>query len=471
MSQTEKTILSGLLANSDFCKKVIPFIAEEYFHDRIECAIFKAIKCFVDEYNGIPSKEAILISLEDEKSFSDEEFSNCKDIVDEISAETKQDTAWLTDLTEKFCKDKAVFNAILESIKIIDGKDITRSPNALPEILSNALAVSFDTDVGHDYLEDYEKRFDFYHRVEKRIAFDLEMFNTITQGGICSKTLNIFMAGTGVGKSAFMCHHAAACLLQNKNVLYITLEMAEERIAERIDANIMDISMDDLGNLSKEMYEKRLKLYTRGISGKLIVKEYPTSSANAGHFRVLMDELWLKKEFKPDIVFIDYINICCSSRFKSGNNNVNSYSYIKAIAEELRGLAMERDIPIISATQTNRQGFSSTDVDLTDTAESFGLPATADLMIALITTEELERAGHILVKQLKNRYNTKTTNKKFIVGLNYSKMKFYDVAHSEFDPLINANIKEDEDSGFGSGYGKKDFTAKFGSSKTADWTM
>ena len=284
-------------------------------------------------------------------------------------------------------------------------------------------------------------------------------------------TNGISSHNTGVGKSAFMCHHAAACLLQNKNVLYITLEMAEERIAERIDANIMDISMDDLGNLSKEMYEKRLKLYTRGISGKLIVKEYPTSSANAGHFRVLMDELWLKKEFKPDIVFIDYINICCSSRFKSGNNNVNSYSYIKAIAEELRGLAMERDIPIISATQTNRQGFSSTDVDLTDTAESFGLPATADLMIALITTEELERAGHILVKQLKNRYNTKTTNKKFIVGLNYSKMKFYDVAHSEFDPLINANIKEDEDSGFGSGYGKKDFTAKFGSSKTADWTM
>jgi replicative DNA helicase len=471
MSQTERTILSGLLLNSEYSKKVIPFVAEEYFHDKIESAIFRCIKSFMDEYHGLPSKEALLISLETDKTFSEDEYSRCKDTVVEIYRCPKQDTQWLVDLTEKFCKDKAVYNAILESIKIIDGKDKNRSPTALPEILSKALAVSFDTDVGHDYLEDYEKRFDFYHRVEKRIPFDLEMFNTITNGGICSKTLNIFMAGTGVGKSAFMCHHAASCLLQNKNVLYITLEMAEERIAERIDANIMDITMSDLANLSREMYEKRLQAHTRGISGKLIVKEYPTSSANTNHFRVLLDELWSKKEFKPDILFVDYINICSSSRYKMGNSTVNSYSYIKAIAEELRGLAMERDIPIISATQTNRGGFSSTDVDLTDTAESFGLPATADLMIALITTEELERSGHILVKQLKNRYNTKTTNKKFIVGLNYSKMKFFDVEHSEFEPLINANIKSDETEGFGSGYGKQDFAQKFAKSNTKDWDI
>lgn len=470
MSQTERTILSGLLNDSEFCKKTIPFLREEYFIDRVDKTVFRSVQSFVEDYKGVPSKEALLISIEGDKSISEDEFSRCKTLVGEMCKSTKQDTDWLVKTTEKFCQDKAIYNAILESIQIIDGKDKTRTPLALPEILSKALAVSFDTDVGHDFLEDYEDRYEFYHRVEKRIPFDLEMFNTITKGGICSKTLNIFMAGTGVGKSAFMCHHAAACLMQNKNVLYITLEMAEERIAERIDANIMDISMEDMTDLSLEMYKKRLQSHTRGISGKLIVKEYPTSSANANHFRILLDELRMKKQFVPDIIFIDYINICSSSRFKSGGT-INSYGYIKAIAEELRGLAMERDVPIISATQTNRGGFSSTDVDLTDTAESFGLPATADLMIALITTDELEKSGHILVKQLKNRYNTKAANKKFIVGLNYSKMKFYDVDSSESEDLMDANINKKETDGFGSGYGK-DMKSKFNTKRdTSDWSV
>lgn len=468
MSQTEKTILSGLLNDAEFCKKTIPFLQEEYFTDKVDRSVFRSIKTFVDEYKGIPSKEALHISLESDNGLSEDEYTRCTDLLDEVVKTPKQDTQWLVDTTEKFCQDKAIYNAILESIHIIDGKDKNRTPLVLPEILSKALAVSFDTDVGHDFLEDFEKRFEFYHRVEKRIPFDLEMFNTITKGGICSKTLNIFMAGTGVGKSAFMCHHAAACLMQNKNVLYITLEMAEERIAERIDANIMDISMDEMFELPMEMYKKRLQSSTRGISGKLIVKEYPTSSANANHFRILLDELRMKKQFIPDIVFIDYINICSSARFKTGGT-INSYGYIKAIAEELRGLAMERDIPIISATQTNRGGFSSTDVDLTDTAESFGLPATADLMIALITTDELEKSGHIMIKQLKNRYNTKTTNKKFIVGLNYSKMKFYDVDSKESEDLMDANItkKPDEcNTGFDSDRG-----GKFGKRDTSDWNL
>jgi replicative DNA helicase len=324
MSQTERTILSGLLNDSEFCKKTIPFLQEEYFIDRVDKTVFRSVQKFVEEYKGVPSKEALLISIEGDKSISEDEFSRCKTLVGEMCKSTKQDTDWLVKTTEKFCQDKAIYNAILESIQIIDGKDKTRTPLALPEILSKALAVSFDTDVGHDFLEDYEERYEFYHRVEKRIPFDLEMFNTITKGGICSKTLNIFMAGTGVGKSAFMCHHAAACLMQNKNVLYITLEMAEERIAERIDANIMDISMEDMTDLSLEMYKKRLQSHTRGVSGKLIVKEYPTSSANANHFRILLDELRMKKQFVPDIIFIDYINICSSSRFKSGGT-INSY--------------------------------------------------------------------------------------------------------------------------------------------------
>ena len=471
MSETENTILAGLLNDPDYCKKTIPFLQEEYFLDRVDKAVFRAIKGFVNDYKGVPTKEALLISLQNDKGLTEDEYGKCKSLVGEMAKTPKQDTQWLCDTTEKFCKDKAIYNAILQSIQIIDGKDKVHTPHALPEILSKALAVSFDTNVGHDFLEDYEKRHEFYHRVEKKIPFDLEMFNVITKGGISPKTLNIIMAGTGVGKSLFMCHHAAACLMQNKNVLYITLEMAEERIAERIDANIMDITMDELQDLSLDLYEKRFQSSTRGVSGKLIVKEYPTSFANVNHFRVLLDELRLKKQFIPDIIFVDYINICSSARFKHGNN-INSYGYIKAIAEELRGLAMERDVPIVSATQVNRAGFSSTDVDLTDTSESFGLPHTADLMIALITTDELEKAGHIMVKQLKNRYNGKTANKKFIVGLNYAKMKFYDIDSELSEDLMDSNIKKGEDDGYGAGFGAKDFTVKFGKKQdTYDWTI
>jgi replicative DNA helicase len=466
----EQTIIAGLLNNDEFCKKAAPFVQEEYFSNRPDRAVFREIKSFMDKYKGVPTKEALLISLEGDKSLTDDEIKRCRDITDAVARADKQDTQWLLDTTEKFCKDKALYNAVLESIHIIDGKDKVRTPNALPEILSKALSVSFDTNIGHDYLENYEERYEVLHREEDKIPFDLEMFNLITKGGVSPKTFNVIMAGTGVGKSLFMCHHAACCLMQNKNVLYITLEMAEERIAERIDANIMDITMDELHDLPLEMYEKRLQSATRGISGKLIIKEYPTSVANANHFRILMDELKLKKGFIPDIVFIDYINICSSARLKSGGSNVNSYSYIKAIAEELRGLAMERNVPLFTATQVNRSGYSSTDVELTDTSESFGLPHTADFMAALITTEELEKAGQIMVKQLKNRYNTKAANKKFIVGLNYAKMKFYDVSKDEFEDLTDAKTTKEE--GFGSGFGKREFTKKFGGSKdTSDWNF
>jgi len=471
MSEIEKTVIAGLLNNEDFCKKVIPFIQEEYFLDRCDRCVFCGIKKFIEEYNAIPSKEALRIFVEENKTLSDEEVTNCNKIIDSATKTSKQDETWLLSITEKFCKDKAIYNAILESIHIIDGKDKTQTVNMLPEILSKALGVSFQTNIGHDLLENHEERYEFLHRVEDRIPFDLEMFNVITKGGITRKTLSIILAGTGVGKSAFMCHHAAACLMQNKNVLYITLEMAEERIAERIDANIMDITLEDLASLPLSMYKKRLESYTRGVSGKLIVKEYPTSVANVSHFRVLLDELKLKKSFIPDILFVDYLNICSSSRLKV-SNNVNSYTYIKAIAEELRGLAMERNIPVISATQVNRAGFSSTDVELTDTSESFGLPHTADFMVALITTEELEKSGQIMVKQLKNRYNTTTTNKKFILGLNYSKMKFYDVSKQASENLIDANITNEE--GFGSGVSKTDFVKQFSGPKnkgTSDWKM
>jgi len=465
MSSIEQTIIAGLLNNEEFCKKAAPFVQEEYFASRSDRAVFREIKSFMDKYKGVPSKEALLISLEADKALTEDEIKRSRDTVDTVSRSAKQDTQWLLDTTEKFCKDKALYNAVLESIHIIDGKDKVRTPNALPEILSKALSVSFDTNIGHDYLENYESRYEVLHREEDKIPFDLEMFNLITKGGVSPKTFNVIMAGTGVGKSLFMCHHAACCLMQKKNVQYITLEMAEERIAERIDANIMDITMDELHELPMEMYEKRLKASTRGVSGKLIIKEYPTSVANANHFRILMDELKLKKGFTPDIVFIDYINICSSARLKSGGSNVNSYSYIKAIAEELRGLAMERNVPVFTATQVNRSGYSSTDVELTDTSESFVLPHTADFMAALITSEELEKAGQIMVKQLKNRYNTKAANKKFILGLNYSKMKFYDVKKDEFEDLTDAKSTKEE--GFGSGYGKRDFNKKFGGDKDA----
>ena len=439
----EKIILQNLLYNEEYSRKVAPFIKAEYFHTKDERIVLDIVQNFILTYNNAPTKEVILIEADKLKNITEEDFKNISSILDELSDDSV-DRDWLVEKTEGFCKDKAVYNAIMESIHIIDGDSKTQTSNAIPEILSDALAVSFDTHVGHDYLEDADERYDFYHKVEKKIPFDLEYFNTITAGGTPQKTLNIIMAGTGVGKSLFLCHHAANCLSQNNNVLYITCEMAEERIAERIDANLFDMTIDDVQDLPKTIYNKKLKHLKSKIKGKLIVKEYPTATANVNHFRGLLDELWMKKQFKPDIIFIDYLNICASARLKNGNN-VNSYSYIKAIAEELRGMAVERSVPIFSATQVNRGGFNNTDVGLEDTSESFGLPATADFMIALISTEELEELNQIMVKQLKNRYNDVASNKKFLLGINRGKMKLYDVDHSSGD-LIQSNQSTQQDS-------------------------
>jgi replicative DNA helicase len=438
----EKVILNSISCNEGVSRKIIPFLKDEYFHETEYKVIFKSINEYIQKYNSLPSKEAISISV-DKLPQSDEESKNCQILIDEIfSISPDNNDEWTINESENFCKEKAVYNAILESIHIIDGKSQTKSENAIPSILSDALAVGFDTHIGHDYIEDADERYDFYHRKEDKVAFDLEMFNTITDNGTPRKTLNIILAGTGVGKSLFMCHHAAACLAQNKKVLYITCEMAEERIAERIDANLMDIPMDDLRCLPKDLYEKKLANATMGFSGKLIIKEYPTATANVNHFRHLLDELKLKKKFKPDIVFIDYLNICAAARFKNGAN-VNSYMYVKAIAEELRGLAVEMDVPIFSATQTNRGGFANTDVGLEDTSESFGLPATADFMFALISTEELDEQKQILVKQLKNRYNDLISNRKFVIGVDKSKMKLYDVSSNENNNILGTGYDAD----------------------------
>ena len=432
---TERLILSNLIHNDEFLRKAIPFIKEEYFSDKIERRVFKEIDDFVQKYSNPPSKDALQIIVNEIQNFNENEYSEAKDIVNQISKDSeKVDEKWLMDTAEKFCKDRSIYNAILESIQIIDGNS-DQSKNHLPTLLQDALSVSFDVNIGHDYVEDAEQRYDFYHKKESKIPFDLDFFNRITSGGPPQKTLNVILAGTGCGKSLFMCHHAANCLTQNKNVLYITCEMAEERIAERIDANLMDIAMDDLTSLPKEIYAKKVSETTKNINGKLIIKEYPTATANVNHFRALLEELNLKKNFVPDIIFIDYLNICAAARFKSDSNS-NSYMYIKAIAEELRGLAVEMNLPIFTATQTNRNGFSNTDIDLTNTSESFGLPATADLMFALITTDELDELDQILVKQLKNRYNDVSSNKKFIIGINRAKMKLYDVSSVEQEDLV-----------------------------------
>ena len=470
MDQTiETVILNNLIHNDDFCRSVVPFLKSEYFKDRNDKILYELIMEYGGKYNKTPSKEALEINLQKMENISEDQYRGCSDFISN-SKEIDCNLEWLLDESERFCKDKAIYNAVLDSIHIIDGKSKDKSVDALPEILSDALAVSFDNNVGHDFLEQAGNRFDFYHRKEKKIAFDLEFFNTITNGGTPSKTLNIVMAGTGVGKSMFLCHHAANCLVQNKNVLYITCEMAEERIAERIDANIMDITMDNLQELSKDMYMKKLKSSTVGVSGKLIVKEYPTATANVNHFRGLLNELLLKKKFKPDVVFVDYLNICASARLKQGGST-NSYLYIKAIAEELRGLAVENDIPIFSATQTNRTGYSNTDVGLEDTSESFGLPATADFMFALISTEELEELGQILVKQLKNRYNDAFSNKKFIVGVNRGKMKLFDVNRTDQDNLLDSN--QTEETKLGSGFNMESFDEKFktDTSKFEGWKI
>ena len=436
----ETTILSNLFYKEEYARKVLPFLKQEYFTNRIEQIIFKTVSDFIIKHNNVPTKDSILIEVNNRKDINDTEHGHIKDYVNTI-ANQETDEQWLLDTTEKWCKDRAVHNAVLSGIKILDGKDNKQTPEAIPGILSDALAVSFDNHIGHDYLDDAENRYEWYHTKEKRYQFDLDYMNRVTKGGIPAKTLNIALAGTGVGKSLFMCHCASNFLTQGYNVLYITLEMAEERIAERIDANLLDVSMDDLHVMPKDLYDNKLKKISDKTYGKLIIKEYPTASAHSGHFKALFNELALKKSFRPDVVFIDYLNICASSRFKGGN--VGSYFYIKAIAEELRGLAVEFNVPIFSATQTTRTGYTATDIGLEDTSESFGLPATADFMFALISTEELEALGQMKIKQLKNRYNDPSVNRSFIVGVDRAKMRLYDVGQNA-QTIVDSNQKEVE---------------------------
>ena len=438
----ERTALTHLIYNEDYARKVIPFLKPDYFSNRSERIVFEEIEKFMDKYNALPTQETLTIEVDGRKDLNDEEYKKVVGIISTLD-KTEVDLQWLHDQTEKFCKDKAIYNAVVEGINIIDGKQKDKTPDAIPSILSEALAVSFDLSVGHDYVEDGLNRYDFYHKKEEKISFDLDYFNKITKGGLPPKTLNIALAGTGVGKSLVMCHMAANTLMQGKNVLYITLEMAEERIAERIDANLMNVTIDDLHTLPKKMFENYLSKIQKKTSGKLIVKEYPTASAHVCNFRSLIKELALKRSFKPDIIFVDYLNICASSRFK-GNANVGSYFYIKAIAEELRGLAVETNVPIMSATQTTRSGFVSSDIGLEDTSESFGLPATADLMFALISTEELEDLNQICIKQLKNRYNDPTMNKRFILGIDRAKMRLYDVEQNAQKDLVDSGQNNDE---------------------------
>ena len=420
----QQTILRNLLSNEDYLRKVIPFLKKEYFEAEHK-VLFNEIVSFVNKYNKLPTKESITVDMTTAGT-----LDTVSGLVDIVFTPEEVNEEWLLNSTEKWCQDRAIYLAIMESINVIDGKNQSLTKNAVPEILSDALAVSFDTNVGHDYIDNSDDRFEFYHRVEDRLPFDLENFNDITKGGIPNKTLNIALAGTGVGKSLFMCHVAASSLMQGKNVLYITLEMAEERIAERIDANLFNLPIDQLDSLSKKMFDDKIEKIAKRNIGKLIVKEYPTGAAHASHFRALLNELKLKKQFEPDIIFIDYLNICSSSRMKGLGGAINSYSYVKAIAEELRGLAVEFGVPVFSATQTTRSGYSNTDVGLEDTSESFGLPATADFMFALISTEELQRLGQMMVKQLKNRYNDPTYKKRFVVGVDRSRMRLYDVEES-----------------------------------------
>ena len=431
MNRLETTILKNLIYNEEFTRKVLPFIQSDYFSESSEKIIFNEVHEFVNKYKSLPSKEALIINLTESKSFTEQQVRDSIDLINTMEKDKNEHTEikWLTEQTEKFCQDKAIYNAIMESVQILDNKTQDKSKGEIPKLLSNALGVSFDSNVGHDYINDSESRFDFYHRQESRIPFDLDLFNKITKGGIQNKTLSICLAGTGVGKSMFMCHMAASCLSQGQNVLYITLEMAEERIAERIDANLLNVSMNDLHRMTKEEYNRKFESLKVKTQGKLIIKEYPTASANSLHFRALLNELHLKKNFQPQIIFIDYLNICSSARLKPGAN-VNSYSYIKAIAEELRGLAVEFNLPIMSATQTTRGGFNNSDVELTDTSESFGLPATADFMFALISTEELQQLSQLMVKQLKNRFGDPNHFKRFIIGVDREKMKLFDAEAS-----------------------------------------
>ena len=443
MERLEDTILKSLLYNDDFVRRALPYLKTDYFTEHLDKTVFEYVSDFIQKYNVSPTKEALVIELNESTKLNEDQF---KQIVSRLNLyeenkHDRPDTEWIVDSTENFCQDKAIYNAVLESIGIIDGqKETSKDKGAIPAILSDALAVCFDPNIGHDYIEDSDDRYDSYHKVEQRIPFDLEYFNKITSGGLPNKTLNVAMAGTGVGKSLFMCHQAASCLSQGFNVLYITLEMAEEKIAERIDANLMNVTLDDLKQLPKDMYQRKIEKIRKVTNGKLIVKEYPTAAANTNHFRNLLSELKLKRQFVPQIIFIDYLNICSSARLKQGAN-VNSYTFIKSIAEELRGLAVECNLPIVSATQTTRSGYTNTDVGLEDTSESFGLPATADMMFALISSEELEELNQILVKQLKNRYNDPTSSKRFVIGIDRAKMKLYDLEESAQADLIERTNK------------------------------
>ena len=441
MDKVEILILKNLLYNEEYLRKVIPFIKNDYFEDINQKIIFEEILNFAEEYNQPATKEILCIEVEKRSDINDTSFTEITKIISYLEDEVS-DLEWIIDTTEKWCRDRAIYLALMESIQLADGKDDAKGRDAIPTILSDALAVSFDNHVGHDYLQDYEERYESYHRKEDKIPFDLEYFDKITKGGLPNKTLNIALAGTGVGKSLFMCHLASSVLLQGKNVLYITLEMAEEKIAERIDANLLNVNIQDITDLPKTMFDSKVNDLAKKTQGTLIIKEYPTASAHSGHFKGLLQELALKKSFKPDMIFIDYLNICASSRYKAGSN-VNSYSYIKAIAEELRGLAVEANLPIVSATQTTRSGYGSSDVELTDTSESFGLPATADLMFALISTEELEGLNQIMVKQLKNRYNDPTMNKRFVVGIDRAKMRLYDCEQKAQEELVDSGQEEE----------------------------
>ena len=437
MNEVEQLVIKNLLLDEEYVRKAMPFIKSEYFADTTGKKLFDILSKYFTEYSAIPTKEALVIEVGQIGGISDDQHQEIVKAIGNIDTE-KSEFEWILDTTEKWCKERALYLALMSSIKIAEGNDEQRAAGAIPSILSEALAVTFDNHIGHDYLEDYEERYDFYHQKEEKIPFDLEFFNKITKGGLPNKTLNVALAGTGVGKSLFMCHCASSVLLQGKNVLYITLEMAEEKIAERIDSNLLNCDIQNITELPKIMFENKVTNIAKKTQGKLVIKEYPTASAHVGHFRALLNDLALKKAFKPDIIYIDYLNICASSRY-SKLGNVNSYSYIKAIAEELRGLAVEACVPIVSATQTTRSGYGSSDVDLTDTSESFGLPATADLMFALISTEELEEINQIMVKQLKNRYNDPTINKRFVVGIDRAKMRLYDVEQSAQQGITDAN--------------------------------
>ena len=441
MDKVEILILRNLLYNEEYLRKVMPFIKSEYYEDSNQKIVFEEIEKFVQKYNQPATKEVLCIEVEKRQDINDTTFSEITKLISYLD-DVPTDYDWLVDTTEKWCRDRAIYLALMESIALTDGKDKDKDRDAIPSILSEALAVSFDAHVGHDYLLDYEERYESYHREEDKIPFDLEYFNKITKGGLPNKTLNIALAGTGVGKSLFMCHVAAAALLGGKNVLYITAEMAEEKIAERIDANLLNVPIQEITNLPKLMFEEKVTKLSQKTQGSLIIKEYPTASAHSGHFRSLLNELALKKSFRPDIIFIDYLNICASERYRAGSN-VNSYTVVKAIAEELRGLAVEANVPIVSATQTTRSGYGSSDVDITDTSESFGLPATADLMFALISTDDLEGLGQIMVKQLKNRYNDPTISKRFVVGIDRAKMRLYDCEQTAQDDILD-NGRDEE---------------------------